>query len=175
MRYRCSAVRVLFALLLAAGSAAAAADCTTDVEVRIVRGESLAGVLPAGSEIALHRGYYRCHAVERGDLVAYAPGGRPDPVVKVARGLPGDQFELRPARGGWRLVVNRRTLTTSADQPYLLGQGAYRVLVLYERDYKGKIPPDTYLLLGEIPSGTLDSTRFGLVHRRDLVGKIVRR
>jgi len=39
--------------------------------------------------------------------------------------------------------------------------------------YGGVIPKDTVFLLGNHASGTLDSTRFGLVHQSDIIGKII--
>jgi len=35
------------------------------------------------------------------------------------------------------------------------------------------IPPDTFLVLGVNASGTHDSTRYGLVHINDIVGRVV--
>lgn len=67
--------------------------------------------------------------------------------------------------------VSGETLKNSQSEPYLLGEGGYRILSLYERDYKGIIPPDTYLILGNLASGSLDSTRFGLVGKSDILGK----
>jgi len=46
------------------------------------------------------------------------------------------------------------------------------MLSLYEKDYHGVIPENTYLLLGEVTSGSLDSTRFGLIDKSSVLGKI---
>jgi hypothetical protein len=48
------------------------------------------------------------------------------------------------------------------------------MLHLYEVDYSGIIPEGANLLLGNSPSGTTDSTRFGLVDKGDFAGKIVK-
>jgi type IV secretory pathway protease TraF len=45
------------------------------------------------------------------------------------------------------------------------------MLSLYEKDYKGIIPQNTYLILGDQPSGSVDSSVFGLVDKSDILGK----
>ena len=47
------------------------------------------------------------------------------------------------------------------------------MISLYIKDYKGIIPPDTYLILGDNPFGTYDSTRFGLIDKSNIVGKVL--
>jgi len=46
------------------------------------------------------------------------------------------------------------------------------MLSLYERDYKGVIPENAYLLLGNRASGSVDSTTFGLVDKSGIVAKV---
>jgi type IV secretory pathway protease TraF len=53
-----------------------------------------------------------------------------------------------------------------------LDERGYRVLSLYEKDYKGIIPEDAYLILGNLPQGSLDSSHFGLVGKKDILGKV---
>jgi len=48
------------------------------------------------------------------------------------------------------------------------------MLSLYERDYKGVIPKNAYLILGNLVEGSLDSSRFGLVGKSDFLGKVVK-
>jgi type IV secretory pathway protease TraF len=63
-------------------------------------------------------------------------------------------------------------LKNSQNQPYILDERGYRVLSLYEKDYKGIIPEDAYLILGNLPQGSLDSSHFGLVGKKDILGKV---
>ncbi|MEK7212166.1 MAG: S26 family signal peptidase [Patescibacteria group bacterium] len=58
-------------------------------------------------------------------------------------------------------------------KPYLVGDSSYRMLSLYINDYKGQIPVNAYLLLGDNPGGSYDSTAFGLVGRSDILGKVI--
>jgi hypothetical protein len=53
-----------------------------------------------------------------------------------------------------------------------LDDQGYRLLSLYEKDYKGIIPEDAYLILGNLPQGSLDSSHFGLVGKKDILGKV---
>ena len=49
-----------------------------------------------------------------------------------------------------------------------------RLLALYEKDYQGVIPAGAFLILGNAPGGSLDSTQFGLVSQEDLEGKVTK-
>jgi type IV secretory pathway protease TraF len=46
------------------------------------------------------------------------------------------------------------------------------MLSLYEKDYKGVIPENAYLLLGNLIFGSLDSTHFGLIDKSGIVAKV---
>lgn len=46
------------------------------------------------------------------------------------------------------------------------------MLELYARSYP-VIPQDAYMILGNQIEGTLDSSRFGLVAKQDIVGKVL--
>jgi len=48
------------------------------------------------------------------------------------------------------------------------------MLKLYEDDYHGIIPPNTYLLLGDQVNGSIDAGAFGLVDKSDIIGKAER-
>lgn len=147
----------------------------TQVEARTVRGHSLAGLLGDGETVEILFGYFGCHPVGREDVVAYAYAGNPAPIIKVVKGLPGDSFGLEQSTGGWRILVNGSVVTNSRKEPYLLDANSHRMLALYERDYHGRIPRDAYLILGNLATGSLDSSRFGLVGKRDLLGKVRRK
>ena len=47
------------------------------------------------------------------------------------------------------------------------------MLALYVRDYHGVIPDGTMLVMGEAPTGTLDSSHFGLVEVKAVVARFV--
>lgn len=142
-------------------------------EEREVRGESLTGLIERGSSVRVLFGYYGCHEIEKEDVVAYNYAGNPNPVIKIVKAVPGDTFKLKKAPGGWNLLVNGKVLKNSGKEPYLFDERGRRMLSLYESDYRGVVPPQAYLILGNLARGSLDSSRFGLVHQSDILGKVV--
>jgi signal peptidase I len=149
-------------------------NCSIREEFKVVRGNSLEPLIPSGSRIKILFGYYNCHEVKKNDLVVYHYAGNEVPLLKIVKGIPGDKFELKPTQGGWYILINGEILKNSENQPYLLDEKRYKILSLYERDYGGIIPSNAYLILSNLPSGGLDSTSFGLVHRNDILGKAVK-
>jgi signal peptidase I len=149
-------------------------NCISNVEERIVHGNSLVGLIESGEKVKILFGYYDCNGVKRNDLIVYSYGGNENLLIKIVKGLPGDKFSLQKTEGGWHILINGKVLKNSENKPYLLDERSYRMLSLYERDYKGVIPENAYLILGNLVSGTLDSTSFGLVGKQDILGKAIK-
>lgn len=145
--------------------------CVTEIRPLMIRGDSLSGLIEDGAVMRIAMGYYKCREVGRGDVVVYDyPGGAP--LAKIAKGVPGDRFRLGKSRPGcWSITINDRILKNSKKIPYCIGEHGYRMLSSYEKTYGGVIPKDSCLILGNQPEGTLDSTRFGLVGKADLLGR----
>lgn len=150
--------------------------CRLRHELREVRGSSLEPILRPGSVVRLAMDPEGCLEIGRGDLVALRHSGRGGaPLLKLVRALPGDSFGLRALTDGQREIrVNGQALENSEGKPFLLSAANSRMLALYERQYGGLVPEGAYLLLGNDPSGSLDSTRFGLAGRGDILGKALR-
>lgn len=148
--------------------------CAVKNEQREVRGKSLSYILEEGEYIKILRGFYDCYDVRRDDVVAYAYAGRPNPIIKVVRAMPGDTLALKNYEKGTRILVNGKELTTSKGEYYELDLRAARMLKLYVDDYGKGLPENAYLILGNIPNGSLDSSRFGLVSKTDFLGKVVK-
>jgi signal peptidase I len=149
-------------------------DCITKIEQREVRGDSMEGLIEPQSTVTLLRGFYECNPVARGDIVAYQYSSERDPIVKKVYGVPGDTFGLvRKDESSWYIVINGRRAETSQNKEFLLDNSQYKMLALYEREDKGRIPDGAYMLLGNHAGGTFDSTRFGLVGRADILAKVV--
>lgn len=148
--------------------------CVSEERPLKVRGDSLAGLVEDNEVLKILMGYYQCHPVERDDLAVYNYPGA-EPLIKIAKGVPGDKFHLQKTTAGcWNILINEEIIKNSQETPYCISEQGYRMLSLYERSYKGVIPPDAYLILGNLPQGSLDSTRFGWVGRSDLLGKAVK-
>lgn len=160
--------------LFLSDSGEAAAACASTVETRLVRGDSLSPALRDGSRVRLALDPGHCLPISRGELVAFSDPGHPQaPVLKRVHGLPGDRFRLARDGGLYGIEINGRAARNSRGLPFRLPPGPARILGLYEKDYRGVIPPGAYLLLGEALSGGRDSTRLGLIGRKDIVGKML--
>jgi signal peptidase I len=148
-------------------------DCSSRIEEKTVNGNSLSGLVEDGETVYLHYGYFECKKMEKEDIVAYSYAGRSNPIIKVIKGVPGDKFELRAEKERWEILINGEPAKNSKGEEYSLGEKAYNMLSLYEKDYGGEIPPNAYLIFGNLAYGTLDSTYFGLVSRSDILGAIL--
>ena len=163
----------LFILFQISVIAQADSSCITRISEKIVRGKSLEGVIANASTVIMLYGFYSCNQIQRNDVVAYDYKGSKIPLIKMVKAMPGDYFELVQIRTGfYNIVVNNDTLREVTGMKYELRQGEYRMLNMYEREYKNLMPHNTYLILGS-RSGTTDSGRFGLIDKRDIIGKIV--
>jgi signal peptidase I len=141
-------------------------------EEKVVRGESLSPLIKSGDEVKILIGYYDCHKIEREDIVAYDYKGDDVPIIKIVKGSPGDQISLTSTGSGWNILINGQAVKNSEGKEYLIDGQGYNMLSLYIKDYQGKIPENAYLILGNIASGTVDSTVFGLVDKSDILGKV---
>jgi signal peptidase I len=147
-------------------------NCPIKIEEKIVRGNSLEPLIKDGETIEVLFGYYDCNPIQRNDIVIYFYAGNKNPIIKIVKGIPGDKFSLKKTNNGWYILINGEILKNSENQPYILNEQGYRLLSLYEKDYKGIIPEDTYLILGNLPQGSLDSSHFGFVGKKDILGKV---
>jgi len=132
-------------------------SCPVQEEIRTVRGNSLEPLVPSGSEIKALFGYYHCHEIKRGDLVLYRYTGDKVPLLKIE----------------YNLIINGKITVNSQNMPYVFNGNKYRMLALYEHDYQGIIPQNTYLLLGDQANGSVDASVFGLVDKSDIIGKAI--
>ncbi len=166
----------LFSAAAASAASAAAmipqtADCAVREETMTVRGTSMEGILSDGEHITVLENYYACHAVARGDIVDYDYGGAED-LVKSVMGVPGDMLAFQKSGSRWHILVNGAPLANAQGETYLVSDAARRMLALYVGDQGGVIPADAYLVLGNNPAGSIDSTWFGLASAGDFKGKV---
>ncbi len=139
-----------------------------------VNGSSLLGFIEDDVEMKALMGYYSCNSVERGDLVLYGYAGNKNPLIKIVKGIPGDEFQLKKTSAGcWNVLTNGEISKNFQNEPYCFSDSGYKMLSLYEKDYGGVIPPNAYLIFGNLVGGSMDSSRFGLVGKQDLLGKAI--
>lgn len=149
------------------------ADCVSKTEERIIRGDSISGIAENGQTVRILFDYYKCHEVQKGDIVILNFAGRPEPLIKIVKAVPGDSFKLAVASssGVWNIFINGEMAKNSLGQAYAFNQKGYQMLSLYANDYYGVIPANAYLVLGNAANGSLDSSRFGLISKSEIVGK----
>lgn len=138
-----------------------------------VRGDSLAPLINPGQTIKLVYGYYDYQPVKREDIIAYNYAGNAVPIIKIIKAIPGDKWELKKndQSDSYRIIVNGQSLKNSLGEFYQIPEAEIKMLKLYVRDYP-IIPLNTYLILGNRTAGTLDATRFGLINKKDIIGKV---
>src|SRR4051812_26773813 len=68
--------------------------CPGKTQTLVMKDPNLGETLKQGEQFDVLTNWYGCHAVERGDLVLYRFSETRDPVVRIARGIPGDRFHL---------------------------------------------------------------------------------
>jgi signal peptidase I len=146
--------------------------CPVDRETKTVRGQSLSGLVKDGSRVTFLHGYYACHEPARGDLVLYDYAGNDYPLLKQIRAIPGDSLSLQAEGNKTQIMINGEPLKTSSGEVFIFGEATAKLLALYVRDFQGVIPQESYLILGNLPHGSVDSSQFGLVAKKDLLGKV---
>ncbi len=138
-----------------------------------ITGHSLEPILIEGDVITGLLGYYDCNPVGRGDLVLLKFSWYKVPVIKIVKGIPGDSLSLLPAGDGFSIVVNGEIAVNSEGRPYHLKDDRAGMISNYVKSYNGIIPKDAYLVLGNVPEGTLDSTQVGLLDISYFIGKVL--
>lgn len=147
--------------------------CQRSPEMRIVRGTSMEPLFLSGDTIKVSFGWYGCHIPERGDSVLASFPGNESPILKRIRGIPHDTFgvSILPDGGGM-FLVNNEPLKNSLGVPYHLPPVRAELWKSYQEQFHGTIPSGSFFILGEVTAGSLDSSQFGFVSRKDLLGKV---
>ncbi len=147
----------------------ATSRCATEIVTPIAKGESLDGIIEDGEQVNLELGYYACHEVRRGDIVAVRHPSKQNPLLKVVKGIPGDRVALVSDGGVHRIAVNGAVLTTNRGEPYVLNEERTKTFPLY---FRGILPENQFLVLGNVPSGSFDGTAFGPILYSAILGKV---
>ena len=173
-----SAVFAVISLILPENQSLASQipNCPVEEKLEIVRGDSLKPIIKNGQEIKILYGYYKCNEVKRDDIVAFDYKRNPNPIIKIIKAVPGDKFGFAQNAGKnrWHILINDKILKNSENILYAINEKSYKLLSLYEHDFKGVMPKDVYFILGNLPTGSLDSTRFGLIGKSAIMGKVKR-
>lgn len=134
----------------------------------LVRGHSLAPLIKDGETVEGHIG--DCGDPARGNLALFAHFGPKVPLLKIVVGVPGDRFGVRADGDAWNVLINDAIATNAEGVPYRLNKARADRIGFYAKGAGGIIPPNAWLLMGDNPAGTDDSSRFGLITRDALRG-----
>jgi signal peptidase I len=124
--------------------------------------------------VLANRFIYHFRSPRRGEIVVFKTPplarqecGSEGTFVKRLIGLPGEVWELKDGF----VYINRRRL----DEPYLQpGRRDHQNMALIDippRKFT-RIPKDHYLMMGDNRNSSCDSRRWGLVPRKNLIGKV---
>ncbi len=146
-------------------------ECNIEKKTFAASDDNMAGLIENGQEFDVEMNWYKCHPVEKGDVVLYRFSNTRDPVPRVIRAIPGEVFKLIRATNRWNVEIGGRILK-AGDEPYFFGAEVSPVLSLYEKSSNGLLDSDTVLLFSNHPPGGFDSGIFGAVSIQDLIGKV---
>jgi signal peptidase I len=129
----------------------------------------------ASDRVLANRFIYHLHSPERGDIVVFKTPplarqecGSEGTFVKRVIGLPGDVWEERQGT----VFINDKRL----PEPYIrLERRDSQTLSLKDIPPRGtytRIPKGHYLMMGDNRTSSCDSRRWGLVPRKNLIGKV---
>lgn len=132
-----------------------------DVEIR---GVSLAPLYQNGDHLDAVRRDCLERPIIRNDIIVFKSGASKLPLIKRIIATPGDRFALRENH----LFINDAAAQNSQGRVFHFPENAKKLIRLYEIQFGGVLPQDIFLVMGE-SDGVLDSTRFGPVHRQDIL------
>jgi len=148
-------------------------SCPIQTKKEIVRGSSMEPLIKSGYEITALYGYYDCQPIKRNDIVLVKYAGNQDPLIKVVKAIPEDKWELNEnkEKNTFEIIVNGQALKNSQGAIYQIPSSKIKVLQLYQKDYP-IIPENTYLVMGNLVSGSMDATKFGLIDKSSILAKV---
>jgi len=149
------------AMLLLAGC------CQVTEKTVPLQGFSLMPAVPDGTPVTLQYGYYKCHSIQRGDIVAFRSGGE-QPLAKYVRGLPGDSWTIN----GTGISINSEPVKNSEGKTLVMDAAAASRLAQLNAQYK-TVPPGNYLVFSDDWYAGTDSRQFGFVDGRDIIGRVI--
>ena len=165
--YTASSIMLIAFTILGLCLIASRHHCPT-INTYEVRGQSLGESVPNGTTVSVSAP--SCEGIKHGALVVFnTTADQKAPVIKRAVAIPGDTFSVSDDGS---ITVGGAQATTADGSLYRLSSHGIAMIRLYENDYHGIIPSGSYLLLGDIPQGALDSSRLGLISASMITGVV---
>jgi signal peptidase I len=151
-------------ILLTTLVGALVAALTTPLHTTVVWGESMTPTLRSGGLYVLDKGYYRDHAVERGDIVVFRHEG--ETCIKRIYAVPGDRLLLLeyPDGEGTELIA------PSQVDRYRRLERSGRLTDRWLTEVV--VPPGHYFVLGDNADVSWDSRSFGCLPEGAILGRL---
>ena len=130
----------------------------------VIQGRSMSPTLKDGDRYYLNRWKYLFSSPQRGDLVVIRDPGHSDLAVKRIIAKPYDWLNLK----GGRIYINGKRL----EEPYLPKE-----ICTDTPDHREKwiqLGRNQYYLLGDNRANSEDSRFYGVVHRKNILGQLVK-
>lgn len=105
-------------------------------------------------------------AINKGDMIVFKNGADKNPIVKKVKGIEKDTLNITQGQ----IYINNTPITNTQGLAYILKPNQLALIKLYQ----GTLAPNTFLVMGENINGTNDSSKFGLIHQNDIIGKVIR-
>ena len=130
------------------------------VGLQQVVGPSMSPTLKEGNIIIVNKLVYRFKNIQRNDIVVLSQDEKY--MIKRVIGLPGDNIEYKDSY----LYVNG----IKYKEKFLSNDVVTKDFSLKDLGYD-KIPDNMYLVLGDNRENSLDSRSYGLVSKKNIIGK----
>jgi signal peptidase I len=107
--------------------------------------------------------------IQKEDVILFRSGIDKNPLVKTVHATEGDTLKVDIQGNTGTIFVNNEEITNSAGEKFKLSTNRSKMIKLYE----GTLNPNTFLVMGERALGTNDSSRIGLIHKDDVIGRVI--
>ena len=125
-----------------------------------VNGTSMQPTLKPGDLIQVDEGYFDNHLLVRGGLVAIQFKTQATPLIKRVVAVAGDLVQ----------IVDEEMVV--AGKRYQMPKRGGEILAIQLSRYEWQVPPNHFIALGDNPRVSFDSTGFGLLSRKQVMGRI---
>lgn len=133
----------------------------------------LRGILELGTAYQALMNYYECNPPKTGDVGLYRYSWKFLPVPRQIVAVPGDKIKLKKSALGWEMTINGK-VHFGGNQKFIFGTPKVPPpLFAYLEMHQGILQPGHVVVLASFPPGDKDSTIFGVVELRDIVGKVI--
>jgi len=136
-----------------------------------IKGNSLAPYLNSGEKVWLDYSYEDNNKkIDRDSLITFYFKAQDKELIKFAKAIPGDEFKVDTVNQA--LLINGELMINKEKKIYRLTEQNIKMLQLYEKDLKGQLSNNMYLVFGNFPD-TIDSGKLGPILRKNILGKIL--